>query len=97
MITYFVMYVSILHSYKHDSCNDNCKSVWANGLLSRNSHAALVVLLVFHMIGPQTVFAYFKIGRMMALNVETIGSFCLPNLLKESSHKILKVYFVLVM
>ena len=34
---------------------------------------------------------------MIALNVETINSFCLPHLVGMSAFKMLSVYFVLVM
>ena len=43
------------------------------------------------------VFAYSKMGRMMALNIETISSFSLPHLLEVSGFRMLSVCFALVM
>ena len=39
------------------------------------------------------VFAYYKMGRVIALNIETIGSFCLPHLVELSAFKMLTVRF----
>ena len=43
------------------------------------------------------VFAYIKMGPVIALNVETIISFCLPHLVKVSAFRMLSVCFALVM
>ena len=43
------------------------------------------------------VFAYSKMGRVIALDVETINSFCLPHLVEVSAFKMLRVCFGLVM
>ena len=56
-----------------------------------------MVLLVFDMIGPYIMFAYSETGRMMTLNVETIGSFYLLILVKVSAPNMLRVCFALVM
>ena len=37
-------------------------------------------MLVLDMIGLHMVFAYSRMGRVIVLKVETISSFCLPNL-----------------
>ena len=43
------------------------------------------------------VFAYLKMGQVIALNVEIINSFCLPDLVEVSVFKMLSVCFALVM
>ena len=43
------------------------------------------------------VFTYFKTGRVMALNFETISFFCLLHLLEVSALRMLTVHFALVM
>ena len=44
------------------------------------------------------MFAYFKMGRVIALNVETITVFfCLPLFLELNAFRILSVFFALVM
>ena len=43
------------------------------------------------------VFAYSKMRRMIALNVEMISSFCLPDLLEVSVLRMLSIGFALVM
>ena len=43
------------------------------------------------------VFAYSKMGRVIALNVETINFFCLLHLAEVSTFIMLSVYFALVM
>ena len=42
------------------------------------------------------VFAYSKIGQVVALNVETISFFCLPYFVEVSALRMLSVCFVLV-
>ena len=42
------------------------------------------------------VFAYSKMGRVIALNVETINFFCLPHLVKVSAFRMLSVCFALM-
>ena len=54
-------------------------------------------MLVFDMIGLHIVFAYSKKGRVIALNVEIINSFCLPHLVEVSAYRMLSVCFALVM
>ena len=55
-----------------------------------------MLLLVFDMIRLHMVFAYSKIGQMIALNVATIGSFCLPHLVELCAFKLLRVCFAYV-
>ena len=43
------------------------------------------------------MFAYSEMGRVIALNVETINSFCLPHLVEVSPFKMLSVCFALLM
>ena len=43
------------------------------------------------------VFAYSKMGRVIALNVETINSFSLPHLVEVSDFGMISVCFALVM
>ena len=43
------------------------------------------------------VFEYSKMGQMIALNVETINSFCLPHLVEVGAFRMLSVCFALVM
>ena len=43
------------------------------------------------------VFAYSKMGQVIALNVKTINSFCLPHLVEVSAFKMLSDCFALVM
>ena len=43
------------------------------------------------------VFAYSKMGRVVALNVETISFFCLLYLVEVSTFRMLSVCFTLVM
>ena len=43
------------------------------------------------------VFAYSIMGQVIALNVETINSFCLPYLVEVSVFRMLSVCFALVM
>ena len=43
------------------------------------------------------VFAYSKMGQVTALNVETINSFCLPDLVEVSAFRMLNICFALVM
>ena len=50
-------------------------------------------MLVFDMIGLHMAFAYFKMGRLIGLNVETISSFCLPQLVEVSAFRIPSVCF----
>ena len=54
------------------------------------------LLLVFDMIGLNMVFAYSKMGRVIAFNVEK-KSFYLPHLVEVSVFRMLSVCFVLVM
>ena len=49
-------------------------------------------MLVFDMM-----FVYSKIGQVIALNVETINSFCLHHLVEVSAFRMLSVCFALVM
>ena len=42
------------------------------------------------------MFVYSKMGRVIALNVKTINSFCLPHLVEVSALKMLSVCFALV-
>ena len=56
-----------------------------------------ILMLVFDMIGLDMVFAYFKTGRVIALNVETFNSFCLLHLVQVSAFRMLSVCFALVM
>ena len=49
------------------------------------------------MIGLHMVFAYFKMGRVIALIVETINFFCLPHLVEVSAFRRLSVCFAIVM
>ena len=42
------------------------------------------------------VFAYSKMGQMIALNVETIHSFCLPHVVEVSAFRMLSICFALV-
>ena len=49
------------------------------------------------MIGLHIVFVYSKMGRVIALKLETINSFCLSHLMKVSAFRMLSVCFVLVM
>ena len=42
------------------------------------------------------VFVQFKMGRVIALNVETINCFCLPDLEEVSAFRMLSVCFTLV-
>ena len=49
------------------------------------------------MNGLHMVFAYSKMGQVIALNVETINSFCLPHLVEMSAFRMLSVCFALVM
>ena len=42
------------------------------------------LMLVFDMIGVHKVLAYFKMGPVIPLNVETINCFCLPLLVEVS-------------
>ena len=42
------------------------------------------------------VFAYSKMGRLIALNVETTNSFCLSHLVEVITFRILSVCFALV-
>ena len=42
------------------------------------------------------VFAYSKMGHVIALNVD-INSFCLPHLVEVSAFRMLSIYFALVM
>ena len=43
------------------------------------------------------VFVYSKMGQVIALNVETINSFCLPYLVEVSAFRMLSIRFALVM
>ena len=43
------------------------------------------------------VFAYSKMGRVIALNVDTINFFCLPHLVEVSAFRMLSVFFTLVL
>ena len=43
------------------------------------------------------VFAYSKMGHVIALNVESINSFCLPHLVEVSAFRMLSICFALVM
>ena len=43
------------------------------------------------------VFTYYKMGRVIALNVETINFFCLPHLVEVNAFRMLSVCFALVM
>ena len=54
-------------------------------------------MLVFDMIGLHMVFMYFKMWQVIALNVETINSFCLHHLVEVSTFSMLSVCFALVM
>ena len=42
----------------------------------------------FDTIGLHMVFAYSKMGKVIALNVETINPFCLPHLVEVSALKV---------
>ena len=42
------------------------------------------------------VFAYSKMGPVIALNVETINSVCLPHLVEVSAFRMLSICFILV-
>ena len=54
-------------------------------------------MLKFDMIGLYMVLAYSKMGQVIALNVETINSFCLPHLIEVSAFRMLNICFALVM
>ena len=54
-------------------------------------------MLLFDIVGLHMVFAYSKMGQVIALNVETINSFCLPHLVEMSAFRMLSVCFALVM
>ena len=49
------------------------------------------------MIRLYMVFVYSKKGQVIALNVETINSFCLPHLVEASAFRMLSVCFTLLM
>ena len=49
------------------------------------------LMLVFDMIGHHMVFAYCKMGRVIALNIETISSICLLHLVEVNAFRILSV------
>ena len=51
---------------------------------------------MFDMIGLHIVFAYSKMVQVIALNVETINSFCLFCLVEMNAFRMLNVCFVLV-
>ena len=55
------------------------------------------LMLVFDVIKLDMVFAYSKMGRMTAFNVETTNFFYLPLLLEVSVFRMLRVCFALVM
>ena len=54
-------------------------------------------MLVFDMIGLHMVFAYSKMGQVIALNVQMISFFYLPHLVEVSAFRMLSVCFALVM
>ena len=54
-------------------------------------------MLVFDMIGLYMVFAYSKMGQVIALNVEIISSFCLHHFVKVSAFRMLSICFAFVM
>ena len=43
------------------------------------------------------VFAYSKMGQVIALNVEAINSFCLPHLIEVNAFRMLSTCFASVM
>ena len=51
----------------------------------------------YNIVRLHVVFAYSKMGQVIALNVETINSFCLPHLIKVSAFRMLSISFALVM
>ena len=54
-------------------------------------------MLVFEMTELHMVFAYSKMGRVIALNMETINSFCSSHLVELSAFRMLSVCFDLLM
>ena len=52
-------------------------------------------MLVCEIIGPQIVFAYSKMGRVIALYVWSMVSFCFPHLVDVSAFRMLRVRFAL--
>ena len=54
-------------------------------------------MVVLDMIGPRMMFAFSKMEQVIALNVETINSFCLPHLVEVSALRMLSACFVFVM
>ena len=54
-------------------------------------------MLVFDVIELNMVFAYSKMGRVIAFNVETTNSFYLPHLVEVSVFRMLSVCFALMM
>ena len=55
------------------------------------------LVLVFDMIGLHIVFAYFKMGQVITLNVKMISSFYLTHFVEVSTLKMLSIYFTLLM
>ena len=55
------------------------------------------LMLVFDMIQLPMALAYSKMGKVMALNIETIRSFCLPHLVEVSALRMNSVHLALVM
>ena len=55
------------------------------------------LILVLDMIGLYMVFVYSKMGLVIALNVDTINSFCLPHFVEVSVFRMLSICFALVM
>ena len=54
-------------------------------------------MLEFGMIGLHMVFVYYKMGQVIASNLETINSFCLSHVVEVSAFRMLSIFFALVM
>ena len=54
-------------------------------------------MLVFDIIGLHIAFAYSKMGRVIALNVDTINSFCLPHLIEVIAFRKLSICLALLL